>query len=111
MWEVRYHPKALDERDKLTTRERVAIANVVEKLKRFGPDLPYPHQSAVRGSEGIRELRPRAGRSRWRPLYASVGVAFVVLAVGPGAQTDRRRFGAAVRAAKKRLVDIEGEEA
>ena len=113
MWEVRYHPKALDERDKLTVQERAAIAKAVEKLNLFGPNLPHPHQSAVRGSgaEGIRELRPRAGWSRWRPLYGRVGDVFVILAVGPEAQTDRRRFAGAVRAAKERLVDVEGEEA
>jgi hypothetical protein len=112
MWEVRYHPEALDERDKLPVQERTAIANAVEKLEHFGPNLPHPHQSAVQGSgaEGIRELRPRAGRSRWRPLYGRVEDVFVILAVGPEAQTDRRRFKRAVRAAKERLADIESEE-
>jgi hypothetical protein len=113
MWEVRYHPEAEDKRDKLPPQERMAISNVVDKLKTFGPSLPHPHQSAVRGSgaEGIRELRPRSGRSPWRLLYGRMGDVFVVLAIAPEAKKDRRRFNGAVRAAKERLVDIETEEA
>src|SRR5215210_6375541 len=109
MWEVRYHPEAQDEYDNLPVQERTAIANAVGKLKIHGPNLPHPHQSAVRGSgaEGLRELRPRSGRSRWRPLYGRVGDVFVILAVGPEAQTDRRRFNGAVRAARERRAGIE----
>ncbi len=43
------------------------------KLGAYGPLLGYPHTSAVRGAEGLRELRPRAGRSAWRALYRQVG--------------------------------------
>jgi hypothetical protein len=45
----------------------------VDKLRELGPHLPFPHASAVRGNEGagLRELRPRAGRSPWRAIYAS----------------------------------------
>src|SRR5215475_7578656 len=43
-----------------------------DEAARLGPILPFPHQSAVRGSN-LRELRPRSGRSAWRALYRHVG--------------------------------------
>jgi hypothetical protein len=66
---------------------------------------PY---GAVRG--GVRELRPRGGRSPWRPLYRRIGDVFVVLAVGPEAQNDRRGFDRAVSAAEERLGELLREE-
>lgn len=52
-------------------KERIAIAHVIEKLQVDGPALRSPHQSAVMGDHGLglRELCPRRGRSRWRPIY------------------------------------------
>jgi len=111
VWEVVYHPEAEVERSEIPPKERVAIANVEEKLGVLGPGLPFPHQSSVQGGEGLRELRPRAGRSVWRPLYCRIGDVFVVLAIGPEAQSDRRRFNRAVSAATKRLREIKREEA
>jgi hypothetical protein len=107
VWEVVYHPEAEVERSDIPPRERVAIANVEEKLSVLGPELPFPHQSSVQGGKGLRELRPRAGRSPWRPLYCRVGDVFVVLAIGPEAQNDRRGFNKAVSVAKQRLMEIE----
>ena len=111
MWEVVYHTDAEAERNKLPKRERTAVAHVVEKLEALGPDLPFPHQSAVRGGKSsVRELRPRGGRSPWRPLYRCIGDVFVVLAVGPEAESDRRGFGRAVSAAEERLREVLREE-
>jgi hypothetical protein len=111
MWEVVYHPDAETERSELPAKERVAIAHVVEKLEALGPDLPFPHQSAVRGGKGgVRELRPRSGRSHWRPLYRRIGDVFVVLAVGPEAEHDRRGFNRAVSVADERLREVLREE-
>jgi len=62
----------------------------------------------VKGAEGLRELRPRGGRSPWRPLYSRVGDTFVIAAVGPEALADARGFGRAVADAAKRLNDIDG---
>jgi hypothetical protein len=111
VWEVVYHPDAENERGELSTREQRAIATVVGKLEALGPELPFPHQSAVRGSKsGVRELRPRSGSSAWRPLYRRIGNVFVVLAVGPEAQSDRRGFDRAVSAAEERLREVLREE-
>ena len=87
--------------------------NAVDKLKSSGPRLPYPHSSAVQGvaGKGLRELRPRSGRSRWRPIYRQVTPgAFVVLAVGPEAQIDAAGFDAAVSRAASRLAELEFDD-
>lgn len=47
--------------------------------------LGFHHTSAVQGFAGLRELRPRAGRSPWRAMYQRVGDVFVIAAIGPEA--------------------------
>jgi hypothetical protein len=80
------------------------------KLEAIGPRLGAPHSSAVRGEDGsgLRELRPRAGRSRWRPIYRLVqpGI-FVILAVAPEAEIDKRGFDEIVRHARRRFEKLE----
>jgi hypothetical protein len=59
---------------RLPTAERRAVMNAVAKLEVFGDQLGSPHTSQVKGSRaGIRELRPRSGRSLWRALYRRLG--------------------------------------
>src|SRR5215469_2059596 len=99
MWLVVYLPGA--------RQERAALISADAKLGAFGPLLGYPHTSAVRGAEKLRELRPRAGRSAWRALYRQVGQVFVVAAIGPEAQSDPRGFDRAVRRAVQRLDRLE----
>lgn len=107
MWAVVFHPSAEKELGALPVADRVAVLHSTEKLAALGPVLPHPHQSDVRGGRGLRELRPRAGRSRIRPLYGRVGDAFVILAIGPEALVDRRGFDRAVRIAEQRLSEVE----
>lgn len=112
-WGVAWHPKARDERNAIEATERVAIANVIEKLEVDGPTLRSPHQSGVKGEEGsgLRELRPRRGRSRWRPLYRRTDeTLFVILAVGPEAKIEKAGYAKAVRLAKQRLKRLEKAE-
>ena len=109
MWVVRYHPDAKAEEDDLPPLEQIAMTNVVMKLGALGPILPFPHQSAVRGSN-LRELRPRGGRSAWRALYRRVGDAFVIGAIGPEAQSDKRGFDRAVALAGRRLDQAAAEK-
>lgn len=110
-WRVAWHPKALDEKNAIEdAAERVAIAHVIEKLEVDGPALQSPHQSAVRGEEGsgLRELRPRRGRSRWRPLYRRAEeTLFAILAIGPEVEIDKAGYAKAVRLAKQRLKQLE----
>lgn len=89
--------------------EIAAIRNAIEKLRAEGVMLAFPHCSAVAGSSihGLRELRPRAGRSRWRPLYLQVDEqAFLILAVAPEAQIDKRGFRAALDRARARWASV-----
>ena len=107
MWLVVFTDEAAQERLALSASERNALLHAVEKLEAFGPQLGYPHSSAVQGFAGLRELRPRAGRSPWRALYQRVGDVFVIAAIGPEAQVDHRRFGKAARNALVRLAELE----
>jgi len=103
MWSVEWHPRAVEELMRLPKDEQAALDHAVEKLATLGPGLPYPHQSAVQGQRGLRELRPRGGRSPWRALYKRRGSAFVIAAVAPEAEANSRRFDRAVRLARRRL--------
>lgn len=107
MWTYRYLAEAEAERSALVPRERAALINAEAKLAALGPGLPYPHSSAVKGAERLRELRPRSGRSPWRALYRQVGDEFIFGAVGPEAQVDPQGFTAACRRAETRLAQIE----
>src|SRR5712691_3633743 len=70
---------ALAELRGLPVAERGAVMNAIAKLEAFGDQLGSPHTSQVKGSRsGIRELRPRAGRSAWRALYRRVAGRLVV---------------------------------
>ena len=102
---VDWDEDAREELSRLPAAERRAVMTAVAKLEAFGDRLGAPHTSQVKGSRaGIRELRPRSGRSPWRRL----GDAMVILAVGPEAEHDRRGFDRAVRLAEERLKEIEG---
>jgi hypothetical protein len=107
VWKVLWHPAALDERDALSdARERVAIAAVIEKLRVDGLALRHPHQSAVMGrnGSGLRELRPRRGRSRCRPIYCRLeNRLFAIVAVAPEAGIDPSGYDRAVSVAQHRF--------
>jgi hypothetical protein len=106
-----WHPEAEAERDgSWPPEEKVAMLHDVQKLEAVGPRLGSPHSSAVQGDagQGLRELRPRAGRSRWRPIYRRVSPStFVILGVAPEAQIDPRGFDPAVRRAVERFGQLE----
>lgn len=110
VWKVVDHPEAAVEYKALSLSEAAAVDNAIMKLETSGPQLPYPHSSSVRGADKLRELRPRGGRSPTRPLYRQIGDVFVIGAYGPEAESDRRGFNRACRAAEKRLAQIEEEE-
>ena len=56
----------------------------------------------------MRELRPRAGRSRWRPIYRRVQPgAFVILAIAPETQIDKRGFDQKIKNARRRFKELE----
>ena len=81
-WTVYLLPQAEAELRFLPLAERAAVLNAAKKLEALGPDLGYPHSSAVRDADRLRELRPRGGRSAWRAFYRRLGDVFVVASVG-----------------------------
>ena len=105
--EVEYHPEAKAELLRLPEREREAVREAVRKLRALGPTLGFPHSSAIRGADRLRELRPRAGRSRWRGFYRQIGQVMWVGAIGPEAEIDRLGFERAIRSAERRLATLE----
>ena len=109
--EVAYTDEAEAELRALPPAERVAMLAAVEKLQLLGDRLPTPHSSAIKGvGATLRELRPRAGRSRWRAFYRRIGDRLVIGAIGPEATVDPPGFRRPVGAAPKRLEAIDPEE-
>ena len=103
--------EADEELKALPVGERVAMRTAFKKLEQAGSALTFPHQSSVKGVNGLRELRPRGGRSRYRSFYKRTGPnQFVVGAIGPEAQVDPRGFQRSVKAAQERLSKYEGLE-
>ena len=95
---------ALAELEALPKAEQASITRAIDKLVVVGASLAYPHSSAVQGWEGsLRELRPRAGRGRWRAFYRRVGDELVVGAIGPEAGVDGAGFRRAVETARTRI--------
>lgn len=101
---------AAEEYRQLPGREQDAMDNAIAKLSALGDQLPYPHGSAVKTADRLRELRPRAGRSRWRAFYRCIGDLAVIGAFGPEASVDPRGFQAAVQRATDRLAAYEAKE-
>ena len=82
------------------------MATAVDKL-RVDSQLGFPHTSLARGGRlGVRELRPRRGRSPGRRLYRRVGGVLVMLAVAPEAEKGRRGFETALATAEARLGEV-----
>lgn len=108
--EVKWHKKAREEYSAIEDApERVAIQHAIEKLKVDGAALRAPHQSGVKGAagQGLRELRPRQGRSRWRPIFRRFGDFFVILAVAPEAEIDQGGYDRRVGEAQERRRSLE----
>jgi hypothetical protein len=63
--------------------ERKAIFNAVDKLRQIGEQLAPPHMKPLQGAHagGLRELRPRQGRSDWRPIYVRRANLYIVVAI------------------------------
>ncbi len=108
--EVLAHAAAAEEYRGLPGREQEAMDNAIAKLEALAEQLGYPHSSAVKGADRLRELRPRAGRSRWRAFYRHIGGVMVIGAFGPEAKVDPRGFQAAVHRATERLATYETRE-
>lgn len=104
--DVRFLDEAEQELLSLPIREQTAITNVIEKL-RANALLGSPHSSKVLGADRLRELRPRQGRSTWRPLHRRIGSVFYIAAVAPEAQHDSLGYERAVKVAEQRLDPVQ----
>ena len=93
-------------------REYRAAERAISRLLRFDDALGFPHSSGVRSSavRGLRELRPRQGRSRWRPLYVIAGDEVRMIALAPEATHDPVGFRRAVDRAEDRLGEMAEQE-
>ncbi len=93
-------------------REYRAAERAISRLLRFDDALGFPHSSGVRSSavRGLRELRPRQGRSRWRPLYVITAGGIQLAALAPEATRDPVGYRRAVDRAAQRLSEMTAEE-
>jgi Phage derived protein Gp49-like (DUF891) len=77
--------------------EHRSILNAVLKLRELGERLEPPHMKPLQGPPGLRELRPRQGRSDWRAIYCRSGSIYIVVAI------DRHKnFAALIERARTR---------
>jgi hypothetical protein len=77
-----------------------SIFNAVLKLREMGERLAPPHMKPLQGAaaSGLRELRPKQGRSDWRAIYRRAGSVYVILAVDRHANFQSLLARASVRA-------------
>jgi hypothetical protein len=77
-----------------------SIVNAVLKLCEMGERLTPPHMKPLQGvaASGLRELRPKQGRSDWRAIYCRAGSVYVILAVDRHANFESLIARAAERA-------------
>jgi hypothetical protein len=80
---VIYDPDAVDEFVTVVKSKEGhrAIINAVLKPRELGERLEPPHMKPLQGAgaSGLRELRPRQGRSDWRAIYRRAGSIYVIL--------------------------------
>lgn len=108
---VRYHHEAVEELAGIKDqKQRRAILTVVSHLFQLGDRLVMPHSRPVSGTKKLRELRPSGGQSVLRPLYAPIDDEYVVLTIGPEADTDPQGFRRAVERAQRRAKADHGIE-
>lgn len=108
MPKAEWMPEAEAELAALPRTEQISIGRAAMKLETLGSKLSFPHQSAVRGTTGLRELRPKGGRSPWRAFYRQITQeVFKIGAVGPEYLVNRKGFARSVRLAEERLGEFE----
>lgn len=111
-WDVLWLPEAIKEREAARPDKEIkAMMNAAEKLEHLGLRISSPHVRDVKGSDGLWELRPRGGRSKWRPIYKRMAEStFVILAVAPEVETNKRGYNLAIKNAEKRALELAKED-
>jgi hypothetical protein len=88
--------QGLDESDAL------AVARIVDMLEMWGPTLPFPYGSALKGSKlSLRELRVQSGGKPLRVLYAFDPIRQAVLLLGGDKTGDGRFYDRLIPKAEK----------
>jgi hypothetical protein len=82
--EVEYTDEFGDWWQSLSEREQEDIAASVKLLEQYGPNLPFPHSSGVKGSKygHMRELRVQHKGRPYRILYAFDPRRTAILLIG-----------------------------
>ena len=110
-WEVEYTDEFGEWWQELTENQQDAITARVELLMDYGPELPYPYSSDIRGSRHsiMRELRIQSRGSPLRVLYAFDPRRSAILLIG-GDKTGNDRFYQEYVPMADRLYDEHLEE-
>ncbi len=92
-WRVEYTNEFEDWWHGLTERQQDSIDVGVKLLMQFGPRLPFPYSSDIRGSRhgAMRELRTQSGGHPLRTLYIFDPRRTAILLIG-GDKTGNDRF-------------------
>ncbi len=92
-WEVEYTDQFGDWWQEIAERDQDAVTARVELLMEYGPNLPYPYSSDIRGSRHgvMRELRAQSAGQPLRVLYAFDPRRTSILLIG-GDKTGNDRF-------------------
>ncbi len=92
-WEVEYTDEFGQWWQELSENQQDSVAASVELLTEYGPNLPYPYSSNIRGSRHgvMRELRVQSGGRPIRVFYAFDPRRTSILLIG-GDKTGNDRF-------------------
>ncbi len=93
IWEVEYTDEFGARWQALLERQQDSVAARVGLLMEYGPGLPYPYSSDIRGSRygGMPELRVQSGGRPLRVFYAFDPRRTSILLIG-GDKTGNDRF-------------------
>lgn len=98
-YEVVILHEAIEFLQNLTVKMRAKAYRTIGLLEEFGPKLPMPHAKALRGTDGIHELRVRQAKDIVRLFYFHhKGQIFVVTSgfVKKADKTDPRELRRAI---------------
>jgi hypothetical protein len=87
----------------LTEEEKISVLSIIELLKEYGPQLPYPYSSKINSSKysHLRELRIQHKGQPYRILYAFDPQRIAILLVGGNKIGDNRWYKKNILLAEK----------
>ncbi|MEW5885292.1 MAG: type II toxin-antitoxin system RelE/ParE family toxin [Pseudomonadota bacterium] len=105
-WDVEYTDEFGDWWGTLSEAEQESLAASVHLLEERGPNLGFPHSSAINGSKHghMRELRTQHAGRPYRTLYAFDPRRSAILLIGGDKTADERWYAVHVPVAD-RLYD------